>query len=145
MPDRVAHDHPTVETLDGTLERYGGTYRPEIRLPQTESVPTGTVIRVVLDGTEYRAMVTEGQDGVPVIRGAYETPRQARDPGSAEDRLENWVDERDLSFGRIIHVDVIEAGQSIGIRAPGESATYDSTESPRDSLAAIARNLEDEQ
>lgn len=144
MPDRVAHDHPTVETLDGTLERYGGTYRPAIRLPQTDAVPVGTVIRVVLDGSEYRAMVSEGSDGVPVIRGAYDTPRQARDPGSAEDRLENWVDERDLQFGRTIHIDIIEPGHSIGIRAPGESATYDSTESPRDSLAAIARDLEDE-
>lgn len=142
MPDRVAHDHPTVETLDATLGRYGGTHRPEIRLPETDAVTVGEVIRVVLDGTEYRTKVA-GSSGTPAIRGAYETPRLARNPGSATDALQPWVDERDLDFGRTVHVDIVDPGYKIGLRAPGETATYATTATPDDSLAAIAEDLED--
>ena len=144
MPDRVTHDHPTIETLDATLGRYGGTHRPEIRLPPTDAVPTRTMIRVVLDETEYRSQIEAGSDGVPVIRGAYETPRLARNPGTATDALKPWVDERNLEFGRTVHVDIIDAGHAVGLRAPGEAVTYASTSSPADSLAAIAEDLEDQ-
>ncbi|MFW6003338.1 MAG: DUF7112 family protein [Halanaeroarchaeum sp.] len=143
MPDRVTHDHPTVETIDGTLERYGPTHRSEIRLPPSESIPTGEVLRVVLDGVEYRAAVAAQSDGAPVIRGAYETPRQARNPESATDHLAPWVEERDLDFGRTVHVDVVDPGHKVGVRAPGESATYVTAEPPKDSLAAIAKDIEE--
>lgn len=142
MPDRVPHDHPTVETIDGTLGRYGGTRRPEIRLPETDEIPTGEVVRLVLDGTEYRTKVERQTDGSPVLRGAYETPRLARNPGSATDALQPWVDERDLDFGRTVHLDVVDSGYKYGLRAPGESATYATTETPDDSLASIARDLD---
>ncbi|MFB6070288.1 MAG: hypothetical protein ABEJ76_04630 [Halanaeroarchaeum sp.] len=143
MADRVSHDHPTVETLAATLGRYGGTTRPEIRLPTDTRVPTDDVVRVVLDGTEYRAEIVDRSDGTPAIRGAYETPRQARNPGSATDHLGPWVDERDLDFGRTVHVDVVNDGHRYGLRAPGESATYATRRSPKDSLASIAADLED--
>jgi len=144
MPDRVAHDHPTVETLDATLGRYGGTHRPEVRLPETDAVPVGEVVRVVLDDTEYRTLVTAGDGDRPVIRGAYETPRLARNPGSATDALGPWVEERDLDFGRTVHVDVVDPGNTIGLRAPGESATYATAGTPKDSLTSIARDLEEQ-
>ncbi|MFW5938198.1 MAG: DUF7112 family protein [Halanaeroarchaeum sp.] len=142
MPDRVPHDHPTVETIDGTLGRYGGTRRPEIRLPETDDIPTGDVVRLVLDGTEYRTKIERQTDGSPVLRGAYETPRLARNPGSATDALQPWVDERELDFGRTVHLDVVDSGYRYGLRAPGESATYATTETPDDSLASIARDLD---
>ncbi|MFB6082016.1 MAG: hypothetical protein ABEJ67_04260 [Halanaeroarchaeum sp.] len=143
MPDRVSHDHPTVETLTATLGRYGGTTRPEVRLPGDADLPVGDVVRLILDGTEYRAELLDRADGTPVIRGAFETPRLARDPGSATDHLRAWVDDRDLATGRTVYVDVVEPGQTYGLRAPGESSTYRSTGSPKDSLAAIAEDLED--
>ena len=142
MTDRVAHDHPTVETLDATLGRYGGTHRPEIRLPATDAVDVGDVIVVVLDGTEYHSLVANSR-GTAVVRGAYETPRLARNPGDGDDALGPWVDDRDLEFGRTIHVDVVDPGYKIGLRAPGETAYYATTNTPDDSLAAIAKDLED--
>ncbi|UWG47670.1 Uncharacterized protein HSRCO_1387 [Halanaeroarchaeum sp. HSR-CO] len=144
MPDRVAHDHPTVETLDGTLARYGATHRSEIRLPSNDAIPVDEVLRVVLDGVEYRAEIAARSNGDPVIRGAYETPRQARNPGAATDHLDPWVEDRDLAFGRTVHVDVVDAGHKVGLRAPGESATYTVVEPPKDSLAAIAKDLEED-
>lgn len=143
MPDRVAHDHPTVETLDGTLGRYGGTRRPEIRLPETDAVSVGEVIRIVLDGSEYRTQIGRQSNGSPVINGAYETPRLARNPGSAADALQPWIADRNLDFGRTVHVDIVDPNYKIGLRAPGESATYTATGTPDDSLAAIAKDLED--
>lgn len=143
MSDRVTHDHPTVTTLTATLGRRGATHRPEIHLPATEDVPTGEVCRVVLDGTEYRSRIVERSDGTPAIRGAYDTPRLARDPGTATDHLTAWVAERDLEFGRTVYVDVVEPGHLIGLRAPGESATYRTAGRPKDSLAEIARDLEE--
>ena len=144
MPDRVAHDHRTVETLDATLGRYGGTRRPEIRLPETDAVSVGEVIRIVLDGSEYRTQIERRTNGLPVINGAYETPRLARNPGSAADALQSWVADRDLDFGRTVHVDIVDPNHKIGLRAPGESATYTTTARPDDSLAAIAKDLEEQ-
>ena len=144
MPDRVSHDHPTVETLDATLGRYGGTRRPQIRLPETNAVSVGDVIRIVLDGSEYRTRIERQSNGSPVIYGAYETPRLARNPGSAADALQSWVADRDLDFGRTVHVDIVDPDHKIGLRAPGESATYTTTATPDDSLAAIARDIEDQ-
>ncbi|MFB6134194.1 MAG: hypothetical protein ABEJ55_04325 [Halanaeroarchaeum sp.] len=142
MPDRIAHDHPTVPTIDGTLRRYGGTHRPEIRLPADESIPRGDVVRLVLDGAEYRARIAAGEDGTPRIRGAFQTPRLARDPGEATNHLGEWVDDRDLDVGRTVHLDVIDQGHAYGLRAPGESAFYDATSSPEESLADIAADLD---
>ncbi|MFB6094633.1 MAG: hypothetical protein ABEJ77_06795 [Halanaeroarchaeum sp.] len=142
MPDRVTHDHPTVETLEATLGRHGGTHRPEIGLPDGDDVPVGEVIRVVLDGTEYRTEVGRGSDGAPVLRGAYETPRLARNPGEGTDALEPWVAARDLDVGRTVLVDVVDPEVTIGLRAPGERATYATTKTPDDSLAAIAEDVE---
>lgn len=144
MPDRVAHDHPTVETLSGTLGRYGGTHRPEIRMPDTDALPANDLVRIVLDGTEYRTTVETDSDGTPVVRGAYETPRLAREPTEGTDHLAPWVAERDLEFGRTVLVDVVEPGHKIGLRAPGERATYATTGTPDDSLAAIAEDLEND-
>jgi len=142
MADRVAHDHPTIDTLEATIGRYGGTHRPEIRIPESNAVPTGDVLSVVLDGTEYHAEIQADSDGSPLVRGAYETPRLARDPGSGTNYLPGWVDDSGLDVGRTVLVDVVESGYKIGLRAPGERATYAATGTPKDSLAAIADDLD---
>jgi hypothetical protein len=142
MADHVTDD--AVQTVVGTLARAGGTRRLEIQLPDADhDFPTDDVVRVVLDGTERRARVTETADGTPAFRGAYDTPSQARDPGSGANRLAEWVEASNLEAGRSVHVDVVEPGFKYGVRAPGESATYRSTGTPDTGLADIAASLDE--
>ncbi|MFC3478926.1 DUF7112 family protein [Halobacterium litoreum] len=143
MTDRVTDD--ALDTVVGTLARAGGTRRLELRLPAdaAESFPVDEVVRVVLDGTERRARLSSTGDDRPVVRGVYDTPRLARNPGDGENRLLAWVDDRDLEAGRSVHVDVVEPEFKYGIRAPGESATYDATGTPDSGLADIARSVEE--
>lgn len=143
MGDIVTDD--SVDTVDGTLARAGGTNRLEVRVPAAaaDDVPAGETVRVVLDGSEYHATPSETASGQPVIRGAYATPSLARDPGSADDHLAAWLDARGLDAGRTVHVDVVEPGFKYGVRAPGESARYESVSAPDASLADIAASLDD--
>lgn len=144
MVDRIASDNPAVTTYTGTVGRYGRTSRPEVELPESagDDVPTGEVVRLVLDGSEYRTRIEEAQDETLVVRGAYETPRLARTPGEGENHLPGWLEAADLDVGRSVHVDVVEPGFAYGLRAPGETAYYDATEKPSDSLADIARDVD---
>jgi hypothetical protein len=143
MGDTVTDD--TVPTANGTLARAGGTSRLEVRLPAPEAddFTAGEVVRVVLDGTEYHAELDRNPGGEPVIRGVYDSPSLARDPGGADVRLPAWVDDHDLDAGRTVHVDVVEPGFKYGIRAPGESASYEAAAPPSSSLTDIAKSLED--
>ncbi|MFB6270406.1 MAG: hypothetical protein ABEH83_10705, partial [Halobacterium sp.] len=92
---------------------------------------------------EYHAELDENASGQPVVRGVYDSPSLARDPGTAPDRLAAWIADNDLDAGRSVHVDVVEPGFKYGVRAPGESATYEAVSSPDDSLADIAASLEE--
>lgn len=141
MADYVTHESCT--TYDATLERAGGTSRPEVRLPEaaSEEFPEGDVVRLVLDSSEYRAQLRTDTKGRPVIRGAYDTPDLARNPTGGENRLREWVDKKGLDVGRSVHVDVVESGFKYGLRAPGEEATYKASQKPKDSLADIAKDL----
>lgn len=138
--------HESLHSVVGTVERAGGTRRLEVRLPADgdASFPVGDVVRVVLDGSEYRARVDRTADGTPVFRGAYDTPSQARDPGAAANRLGEWVENEGLAAGRSVHVDVVEEAFKYGVRAPGADATYESTGQPDSGLADIAASLDDE-
>ena len=143
MADFVSHE--SVPTTDGTLARHGGTRRPEIRLSETsdaDQFPESAVVRLVLDGSEYRTRLARSTDGAPVIRGAYETNELARNPGDGENGLPAWVDANELDVGRTVHVDVVEPEFKYGVRAPGETATYEATEPPKSSLADIAESLD---
>lgn len=137
----------SLTSVVGSVDRAGGTRRLEVRLPTDgeASFPVGDVVRVVLDGTERRARVDQTADGTPVFRGVYDTPSQARDPGSAANRLDEWVDSEGLEAGRSVHVDVVEPGFKYGVRAPGDDATYESTGRPDQGLADIAASLDDDE
>jgi len=141
--DRVSSENPSVETVTGTVRRYGGTSRPQIELPAdaADAFPEGEVVQVTIDGSAYRTRIERSGDS-PVLRGAYETPRLAREPGEGEDFLRGWLDDEGLDVGRSVLVDIVESGYAYGVRAPGETAYYDATEKPKDSLADIARNLD---
>ncbi|MFB6110492.1 MAG: hypothetical protein ABEJ60_06425 [Halodesulfurarchaeum sp.] len=141
MTERLAHDHPTIETIPAKLARRGRTTRPTVRVQGDLEVEPGSLVRLMLDGTEYRAPVERREDGTPVFRRAASSPAVARDPAPAENALVEWVESTGLGMGRTVHVDVVEPGFRYGLRAPGESAVYPSGR-PDDSLASIAENLD---
>lgn len=141
MTDRIAHDHPTIETIEAKIDRHGGTTRPEVVVTEPLDVEPETLVRLVLDGTEYRAPVEASGRGQPVFRHAASSPSAARNPGTAENVLTDWIAERDLDVGRSLHLDVVEPGFRYGLRAPGEKAVYDGGQ-PDESLASIARALD---
>ncbi|MGM0372602.1 MAG: DUF7112 family protein [Halobacteriota archaeon] len=141
MVERIAHDHPTVETRSATIERRGRTTRPEIRIAGDLDVEPGSLIRLVLDGHEYRAPIEKRDDGTPVIRHAAETPRLARNRSAGENALVEWVEASGLEIGRSVEFDIVEPGYRYGLRKPGERATYESGR-PEDSLSSIAENLD---
>jgi len=143
MADRVSSDHPSVTAVEGTLVRQGRTDRPKVELPADAALQTGEVVRIVLDGSTRRARFDSpvAGDGFE-LRGVYDTPRLARNPGEGPNRLAEWVDDRGLDFDRTVHLDVVETGFIYGLRAPGEQTVYEATERPADSLADIAERLD---
>lgn len=140
MPDRVAADNPSVETVRATLTGAGATDRPRVALPEdaSESFPVDEVVRLVLDGRTRFARIDRALDDGVEIRGAYDNRRLARE-ADGENRLVEWVEREDLDLGRSVLVDVVEPGELYGLRRPGASAVYEPPETTRDdSLAAIA-------
>jgi hypothetical protein len=145
MADRISSDHSSLTTVRATLVRSGGLDRPKVEIPDDDAddFPDGELVRIVADDTEYRAhiespLTADGRE----IRGLYESPTLARNPEDGENRLEDWADEVNVEFGQSVLVDVIEAGFKYGLREPGERAFYEATESPDDSLADIAEQLD---
>lgn len=143
MPERITHDHPTVETVDATVVRDGPTTRTVVETDADLETSGADLIRLVLDGTEYRARIEPVGSGRYRIRHAAKTPRMARNPSDGENKVLEWVSGQDLSVGRTIHLDIVEPGFRYGLRAPGEKAVYESGR-PDDSLAAIARQVEED-
>jgi hypothetical protein len=146
MADRISSDHSSLTTVRATLVRSGGLDRPKVEIPADDAdhFPSDELVRVVADDTEYRARIESplAADGREV-RGLYETPRVARNPGEGENHLQTWLDGTDVEFGQSVLVDVIEAGFKYGLREPGERAFYEATESPDDSLTDIAEQLDE--
>jgi hypothetical protein len=145
MPDRIAADNPSVETVRATLAAAGATGRPRIALPDdsVEQFPVGDVVRLVLDGRTRFARVDRAIDDTVEIRGAYDNRRLARE-ADGENRLVEWAKEESIDVGRSVLVDVVEVGELYGVRRAGTSAVYELPETSRnDSLAAIAERTRD--
>jgi hypothetical protein len=144
MTQRVSSD--TTETVRATLAQAGATNRANIEIPadDEESFPADEIVRIVMDDTEYRARIERPLTGDGrLIRGVYDTPRLARNPGEGENRLSEWFADSNRSFGQSVLIDVVEAGFKYGIREPGSRAVYEATEAPNGSLADIAQQVED--
>lgn len=139
MPERLPSDHPSVETVEVTLDAWGRT-RSRLSLPADDRFPTGAV-RLVVDDVTRHATIEATDDGEREVKGAYDNARLAREHGG-EDRLEDWRRAVGLDHGRRVAVDIVESGFLYGIREPGERAVYEAVESPNESLAAIARDLD---
>lgn len=142
MTDRIAHDHPTVETVRAEAARAGRTDRLKIVLPDEEALFPECVARVVLDDDTRHARIERGLDGRRELRTVRDNPRLARE-AEGSNRLPEWLEDAGLSAGRSVLVDVVDPGTLYGLRSPGERALYTPVEAPGDSLADIARNLED--
>ncbi|MFD1587992.1 hypothetical protein ACFR9U_13475 [Halorientalis brevis] len=144
MPERVPSDHDAVDTHRATVERVGRTDRHKVVVPDAaaDAVPSDEVVQVVFDEQTYHARVEQDLDGVPVFKGAYDTPTLARSPGDGENRLAEWVAGTSVAVGDSVLLDVVTDGFKFGLRAPGERAVYEATEPPNDSLASIARDLD---
>lgn len=143
MGNRISSEHSSITTLRATVVRRGRTRRPELRLSSTaiQDLPTGEVIRLVIDEEEKFAPVESRGDGVGIL-GAYDTPERAREPAGAENRLLEWLDTVGISFGQSVLVDVVVPVFRYGVREPGSTAIYDARKPPSQSLQSIAKNLE---
>lgn len=145
MADRISCDNDAVHTVRATLVKSGALDRPKVELPAADEArfPADEVVRVVADETEYRArfeapLTGDGRE----VRGLYDSPHLARNPGDGENRLGEWVDASGVGFDQSVLVDVVEDGFKYGLRAPGERVIYEATESPDSSLADIANDLD---
>lgn len=138
--DRISSDNPAVETIRARVARHGGT-RKRIDLPEG-SLPAEEVVRLVIDGTTYHATVESGFADGPHLSGAYETPDGARE-GVGTDHLGEWLDRTGRPIDGSVLVDVVEPDFAYGLREPGEEAVYEAIEKPKESLADIARSIEE--
>ena len=146
MADRISSDHSSLTTVRATLVKSGGLDRPKVTIPDDDAdlFPDGELVRVVADETEYRARIESPlTDDGREIRGLYETPRLARNPGDGENHLESWLDGTGVEFGQSVLVDVVEEGFKYGLREPGKRVFYEATEAPDDSLSNIAEQLDE--
>jgi hypothetical protein len=145
VAERVPSDHESITTVRATLERVGRTDRPKVVLPVDRPMEFAPdeVVRVVVDGRTCHTQVATDLDGRPELRGAFDSPTLARDPGAGADRLAAWVDDAALEFGGSVLVDVVTDGFEYGLRAPGERTVYEATARPDEGLASIARDVEE--
>ena len=141
MPDRIPSDHASVRTERAEVARSGGTRRPCLRLPADLDLDPGSFVRVVVDGEEYHAEIREDRSGF-LLRGAYDLKSEARDPGRAENRLVEWLQEQGGEPGDPVEVDEIDPGERYGLRLPGERTFYRDTSGPGGSLQDIASDLD---
>lgn len=140
MSDRLPSDHPTVETSRARVTAHGGRHRLEV---DTSVLPTDEVVRLVLDETARYIRPTASPTGDTLwITGAYASPGQARDPGSATEYLAPWLDTHDRAVGSTVLLDEIEPEFAYGLREPGRRTVYSAVEKPSDSLATIAKRLD---
>lgn len=143
MADRISSDHDSIETYRAPLETVGRTDRVKVVLPGDLDVASDDVIELSLDGDTYYAQVTSTLEGDLVVRRATDNRRQARE-GDGENRLAAWVESADVTVGGSVHLDVVTAGHTYGLRTPGTQVVYRATEPPNDSLADIAADVDGE-
>lgn len=146
MTDRVSSDHDSIETHRAALESVGRTDRAQVVLPTEAFGPdhdivADDVVEFALDGEIHYARIDDTLEGDLVVRRATDNRRQARE-GDGENRLAAWIEETDVRVGGSVHLDVVTPGHAYGVRTPGTQVVYRVTESPEDSLADIAADLD---
>lgn len=135
MSDRIASDHPSVETVRATIKRHGAGKRLEVDDP---IFPESGTIRLEIDG-ETRFAAPRERTRIP---GAYASPSFARAPGGKTDYLGQWLDSIERIVGHSVELDIIEPDVAYGVREPGTTTIYTGIEGPDPSLASIAEDLD---
>ncbi|ELZ01502.1 hypothetical protein C482_06999 [Natrialba chahannaoensis JCM 10990] len=144
MADRIASDHPSVQTVRSTCSETATGVQLAIPADDREAFTTDDIVRIVLDGDECFAQIERALVGDDLtIPGVYETPDLARDPSGGTDRLEAWVDDHAIANEGSVLIDIVEPDFLYGLREPGSTAYYDAYEPPSDSLSSIAKDLEE--
>lgn len=143
MASRIASDHPSITTIRARVGRSGSTRRPELQInhEDRDAFPLDEIIRLVIADTEYFARVTDRAGSVG-IRGAADSPRLARNPGDGPNRLAEWLEAENVGVDRSVLVDVVVPGFRYGLRLPGDTTVYDTSEPPAASLQGIAERLD---
>ena len=143
MTQRVSSE--TVDTVRATITRSGATDRPCVEIPadDADAFPADELVRLVIDDTEYRARIERPLTGDGrLVRGAYDTPDVARNPGDGENRLAEWFEDSNREFDQSVLLDVVSEDFRYGLREPGKRAVYDAAEGPDEDLANIAEQAE---
>lgn len=144
MSERLPSDSPAIDTHRAEISRLGGTRNQCLRLPESlDGVAPGDRIRLVIAGETFHAVVDDDGRG-PVVRGAFDNAWLARTPGEGTNRLAAWLGSLGRDPGSSVELDVVVAGEQFGLRTPGERAVYTVRQGPRDSLASIAEQLDDD-
>lgn len=142
MADRIASDHPTIETVRATVIRRGGTRRLALELPDSiGDLVAADIGRLVIDGTEYHAPISPAAGDGLAVMGAYCNARKARER-TGPNALDRWLRRHDRSPGRTVAFDVVVPSFRYGIRLPNEDAVYDTSEPPNRGLRDIAKRLD---
>ena len=145
MPTRLPSDSDAVTNHRAEIVRRGGSRTKCLSLPAAidTDVAAGDRLTVVIEGTEYYAVVTDDADGL-VVYGAYDNRRLAKTTGEGTNRLGEWLADLGREAGSSVVCDEIVAGERYGLRAPGDRAVYTVRQGPRDSLQSIAEGLDDD-
>lgn len=142
MSDRLPSDHDAVTSHRIHLDSVGRTNRLRIPLPEAIRIDADELLRLSLAGAEYHAQVGTTLAGDHCLEGAFDNDRLAR-TSDGENRLAAWLADIDASAGDPLLVDVVTEGFKLGVREPGKRIVYTATEPPSDSLADIARDLDE--
>lgn len=144
MADRIASDHPSVQTVRSTCTETATGVQLELPADERDAFTADEVVRIVLDGDELFARIERALvDDTLIVTGIYETPSLARDPSGGTDRLAEWADDHSIDLGSSVLVDIVEPDYLYGIREPGATAYYDAYEPPNESLSSIAEDLDE--
>lgn len=143
MRTKLPSDSDAVANHRAKIVRRGGSRTKSLSLPAAvaDAVEAGDRLTLVIDGTEYYAVVDDDSDGL-VIYGAYDNRRLAKTTGEGTNRLGEWLAALGREAGNSVVCDEIVAGERYGLRAPGDRAVYTVQQEPRDSLQSIAENLD---
>ena len=144
MVDRVANDHPSVETVRATVRRHGGARRRlELPADAAEEFVIDGVVETIIDEKlrfgRYRPI-----RGSIALTGLYNTQMAATGETDGEELLTSWLDLHDRSIGSSILVDIVVPEERVGLRLPGDRTTYEVVRRRDSALDAIAEKyLED--
>lgn len=138
MPDRITHEHPTIDTIRGRVARHGGSRR-RIDLPEGADASVGGhgSIRCVVEERDHFAQIDYHGDHLAII-GLYTSLDQAEAGSPAGSKLTDWLTSIGCNSGSSIAIDIIDAGERIGLRRYGSRGVYTVESQPSDTLRDLA-------